>query len=55
MSYKEGHSASWDDSAGREHFEGKMYSCKDCGQGLNDNETYVVSGGVYCGSCYQGK
>jgi late competence protein required for DNA uptake (superfamily II DNA/RNA helicase) len=55
VDYKEGHSASWDWKAGKDHYHGKIYQCADCAQSLQDNETYTVSGTVYCGSCYQGK
>jgi LIM domain len=55
MEYKAGHTASWDWNAGKDHFHGKTYRCGDCGHSLQDNETYTVSGTVYCGPCYQGK
>jgi hypothetical protein len=55
VDYKEGYSASWDWKIGKDHFEGKMYSCGDCGKTIHDQETYVAFGSVYCGSCYQGK
>jgi hypothetical protein len=55
MDYKEGHSASWDWKIGKDHFEGKTYSCGDCGKTIHNCETYVAFGNVYCGSCYQGK
>jgi late competence protein required for DNA uptake (superfamily II DNA/RNA helicase) len=55
MDYKEGHSASWDWKAGKDHYSGKRYSCNDCGQSLRESETYMAFGSVYCGTCYQGK
>jgi hypothetical protein len=55
MDYKEGYSASWDWKAGKDHYNGKQYSCNDCDKSLGDNETYFAFGGVYCGTCYQGK
>jgi late competence protein required for DNA uptake (superfamily II DNA/RNA helicase) len=55
MNYKEGYSASWDWKIGKDHFEGKKYSCGNCGQTLLNEESYVSFGSVYCGSCYQGK
>lgn len=45
------HTPSWDDDKSRDHYEGKRYNCDYCGITLEDHESYMRGGKVYCGCC----
>lgn len=49
--YEPMYTPSWDYLKAVDHYEGKKYECDYCGVKLEDWESFMKGGKIYCGCC----